>query len=59
MTTEAVVIARDPMEPTMTKILSAVLVAASLVAGTAAQAQSYNAPAGIPTQTAPGGFNGR
>ena len=43
----------------MTKILAVTLVAASLVAGTAAQAQSYNAPAGIPTQTAPGGFNGR
>ena len=43
----------------MTKIFSAVLVAASLVAGTAAQAQSYTAPAGIPTQTAPGGYNGR
>ena len=35
------------MEPTMTKIVS---VALSLVAGTAAQAQSYTAPAGIPAQ---------
>lgn len=35
----------------MTKIVSAALVAPSLVAGTAAQAQSYTAPAGIPAQT--------
>ena len=34
----------------MTKIVSAAFVALSLVAGTAAQAQSYTAPAGIPAQ---------
>lgn len=44
----------------MTKIVSAALVALSLVAGTAAQAQSYTAPAGISAQVAPGStFKGR
>ena len=34
----------------MTKIVSAAVLALSLVAGTAAQSQSYTAPAGIPAQ---------
>lgn len=43
----------------MSRFVSATLVALSLIAGTAAQAQSYTAPAGIPARVAPGGFSGR
>ena len=40
----------------MSRVLSASALALSLiVAGTAAQAQSYTAPAGIPASAAPGG----
>ena len=39
----------------MTRLVTAALIALSLAAGSAAQAQSYTAPAGIPTQAAPGG----
>ncbi|GJE25359.1 hypothetical protein [Methylobacterium organophilum] len=38
----------------MSRLVSAALVALSLVAGSAAQAQSFTAPAGIPVQAAPG-----
>ena len=39
----------------MSRLLAASVLALSLAAGTAAQAQSYTAPAGIPAATAPGG----
>ncbi len=44
----------------MTRTLTASALALSLVAGLtgAASAQSYNAPAGIPAVTAPGGLEG-
>lgn len=44
----------------MSRILAASALALSLVAGLtgAASAQSYNAPAGIPSATAPGGLTG-
>jgi hypothetical protein len=47
------------MEYSMTRILTASVLALSLAAGVTgpASAQSYNAPAGIPTVTAPGGLN--
>ena len=45
----------DPMEPAMTRFLATSALTLSLLAGaSAAQAQSYNAPAGIPSATAPG-----
>ncbi|KQT61025.1 hypothetical protein ASG52_17465 [Methylobacterium sp. Leaf456] len=44
----------------MTRLVTASALALSLVAGlsSAASAQSYNAPAGIPAATAPGGLEG-
>ncbi len=44
----------------MSRLLTAAALALSLTAGLtgAASAQSYNAPAGIPTATAPGGLDG-
>jgi hypothetical protein len=47
----------QPMECPMSRILTVSVLALSLAAGVtgAASAQSYNAPAGIPAATAPGG----
>jgi len=44
----------------MTRLVTASALALSLAAGlsSAASAQSYNAPAGIPAATAPGGLEG-
>lgn len=39
----------------MTRLATAALVALALAAGSAAQAQSYTAPAGIPAQAAQAG----
>nr|WP_183507743.1 hypothetical protein [Methylobacterium brachythecii] len=48
------------MEPAVSRILTASVLALSLVAGlpAVASAQSYTAPAGIPAAAAPGGFEG-
>lgn len=58
MTDEPLVTADNPMESLMSRILTASVLALTLAAGVTgtASAQSYNAPTGIPTVTAPGGL---
>lgn len=60
LTAPQAVTAAHPMEFPMTHLVTASALALSLVASlsSAASAQSYNAPAGIPAATAPGGLEG-